>query len=246
MKEVLLKLVELQKLDHEIDSLKKSRSELPLKVENLKKKISLQTEKNSAKKIELEDLMKNKRQSEAALQMNEERMKRTETKSSDIKNSTEFAAIQKEMEALKRNNAILEEAIVKAIDQTEVAQKEMAGFETEQQELMNLLKGEQQILDEEAARIDSRIKEIDAKKASLITPAMAPVLKQYDRIRSVRAGVAIGILRGNQCEACHRNVPAQNTIIAKKLTAVQSCPNCQRLLIPSEVFADLSRDVPQA
>ena len=107
-------LENLQEIDLKVDSLKKNRSALPAQIKALddgvsKLRISTELKKNAILEIE-----KSQKQTQAAQDLNRDRLTRANSKLEAVANSQEFQAANKEIDQLKKLNASLEEQSNKA------------------------------------------------------------------------------------------------------------------------------------
>ena len=102
-------LEHLQELDLRIDQLKKNRNALPETLRALDQSLQKIQGTVNTKKNALGEIEKTQRQTQAALDINRDRLARSNTRFESVQNSQEYAAINKELDQLKKLGATLEE-----------------------------------------------------------------------------------------------------------------------------------------
>lgn len=228
--EQLRSLEHLQELDLKIDALKKNQNSLPASLKTLddslnKVKFTLETKKNQV--IELEKVQ---RQAQAALELNQDRLSRSNSKLEAVHNSQEFQAATKEIEQLKKLNITLEEQGKKS--KTDLANTSQdVGLLTEQvQKLQKERDDQASVLLGQDSQFKTDIASLVAERAQFTSKVEARILSQYDRIRAARGGLGIVPAVGGRCKGCNMMVPPQLYNEVQKGTTLHSCPSCNRLL----------------
>lgn len=230
LQEQLLILAMVQELDLKIDQLNAQKNALP---ENLKAlDLSLaQLQKNLVLKAnELAEIQKSQRQTQAAVELNQDRMARATKKLEAVGNSQEFQAATKEIEQLKKLNLTFETQNAKHLSDTEANQKSTADLKAQLEKI-------QSERDVKAGELEGVCGKLDADLASLLTERKGftqnieiTVVSRYDRIRAGRAGVGIAAAVAGRCTVCNLMVPPQMFNELKKTREAVNCPSCHRLL----------------
>ncbi len=234
LSEQLKNLELLQELDLKIDSLKKNQNSLPANLKSLDDSITKLQATLEVKKGLLAEIEKVNRQTQAALDLNKDRLGRSNDKLDGVHNSQEFQAANKEIEQLKKLNASLEEQAVKSNLEAEKIQKELSLL-TEQ---LTQLQGDRQVqaalLLSQENQFKSDIMALTSERDQYLSKIEVKILAQYNRIRPARAGLGIVPAVGGRCKGCNMMVPPQLYNEIHRGTTLHSCPCCHRLLyIPS-------------
>jgi predicted nucleic acid-binding Zn-ribbon protein len=147
-----------------------------------------------------------------------------------IKNTKELSDLQKEIEALGRRRAAVEDQLLEVMVEGEekqsaraTAAEELARLEDGWETSKASLKAEQDTL---ARRLNELIAQRQ-QQVSRITPA---ALRDYEYIvKQHRDGVAVAVLQVNRCLGCQVTVSAEKvrTVREGQLT---TCGNCGRIL----------------
>jgi uncharacterized protein len=230
LREQLKALENLQEIDLKVDSLKKNRSELPAQIKALddgvtKLRISTELKKNAILEIE-----KSQRQTQAAQDLNRDRLTRANSKLEAVGNSQEFQAANKEIDQLKKLNTSLEEQSNKAKSDTDVLTKTIADLTAQFEKSSGERNSQVAQLTTTGSKLDNDIKSLSAERAQYVSQVEPRLLTQYDRIRNARAGLGIVPAVGGRCKGCNMIVPPQLFIEIQRASALHQCPSCNRLL----------------
>ena len=235
LRETLLKLEAVQELDLQIGVLQKKKNEMPARLASYDSQISLLTTQLEQKKKISEEIEKNLRQNQGALELNEERMKRSQTKAEAIKTNQEFQAVQKEIEALKKNTGVLQENVTKLKSELEVAQKSVEDIQTQISAIEATRASESEKIGGESKEFDTELGRLSGLRAQAVVGIDVRHLSQYDRVRSGRVG-GVGIVpavSGN-CKGCNMRIPPQIYNELKRGNELHFCPSCRRILLYKE------------
>ena len=230
LREQLNALERLQELDLKIDALKKKRTALPAALKTLDDAFNRARTILEGKKTGIGDLEKLERQAQAAMELNKDRVSRSNSKLESVANSQEFQAASRELEQLRKQAIQLEEQIKKARGEIDTAQKDSVTL-TENFEKTKAAR------DAQASEIEGQTSKLDAEIATLMgerkkhtVSVEARMLAQYDRVRGARAGLGFVPAVGGRCSGCNIMLPPQQFNEIQKGSAIHQCPNCHRIL----------------
>ena len=234
IKNQIKKLVELQKIDVDIFSLKRELTEKPAVVEELKKEFEL-------KKIhlkELEDKLKilqvDQKGKELELKSKEDSISKADGSLLLLKSNKEYQAKLMEIESLKADKSIIEEKILLSYDEIEDARKKI------DQEKIVVAQEEKKYLDQKKqveefiALTEDKIKKMDILRREIIPGVNPEFLSRYERILNNRDGIAMVPVRNHSCGGCFMNVPAQVVNDIKTHERLILCEMCARILYLEE------------
>ncbi|MFZ9596689.1 MAG: zinc ribbon domain-containing protein [Bdellovibrionia bacterium] len=228
--EQLKSLEHLQELDLKIDSIKKAQNALPQALKTFddalaKLKSSLETKKNLAQDIE-----KTQRQAKAALDINQDRLSRSQSKLEGVQNSQEFQAATKEIEQLKKMNASLEEQMKKADSDLEQVQKDMQAQSEQVEKIQAEREKEAGSISGHLSKHHEDLEVLLSERKQFAVHVESKTLAVYDRIRGARAGLGIVPAVGGRCKGCNMMLPPQLFNEVQRCTTVHHCPSCHRLI----------------
>ena len=242
LNEQIKALEQVQELDLKIDLLKKRKDSLPGTLKTAADTLAQLRSKLEAKEKAVFELEKTQRQTQAALDLNQDRAKRSTSKIDNVSNMHEYQAASKEMDQLKKMNGSLEEQLTKNKSEVTVIQTETSALSEQIEALKSGYESDSQKMNEERENLDSELSQLGTQRKEY-TPHVEPrVLTQYDRIRGARAGLGIVPAIGGRCKGCNIVLPPQLFNEVQKTLVMQFCPSCHRILFapgqPSEPNTD--------
>ena len=150
-----------------------------------------------------------------------------------ITNARELANIEKEIEALGRQQSDLDGRILMLMDQVEQAQVEASAAEaqakTAEGHRADILAAYRSRYDALALELTGLARQREAAAAGV---ADESALKRYDAIRAKSAGVGIAKIDGDTCGGCRMKLSSSQLKAVKEQVQMQTCENCGRLLLP--------------
>ncbi|MBI2605340.1 MAG: hypothetical protein HYW49_04595 [Deltaproteobacteria bacterium] len=230
MRETLIKLEQVQELDLQIDAILKKQADFPARLTAYDAEIKAIGLKIQEKKKITDELDKGRRQQIGALELNEDRAKRSQEKLEHIKTNQEYMALQKEVESLKRNSDIIRENAKRAEDEIAKHKVELDAFETAITEIKVKHDAESVKIAEETKSMADNLTALRSKREEFATCIEARYLTAYDRIRAVRQGIGVAIATAGGCRGCNMKLPPQMFNELQRLNEIRTCPNCKRIL----------------
>ena len=223
-------LTELQKIDSEIYTLKTELETHP----QIQKQADQDFEKKKASLKLAEDEQKNFQVKQKNLEMDlgskEEKIKKLQAQLFSLKTNKEYQAMEFEIKALKADDSLLEEEILKSFDLVEAAkakvgkEKEFLAVEEKKH------KEELVVIQKRAADIQAQIQVCEEKRKVFIPSIDAKILPQYERLLKNREGLAIAPIRNNSCGGCNIGLPPQIVNEARMQEKFLTCESCARML----------------
>lgn len=228
-------LEQLQRIDLQIDELKRKKAQIPVELKKIDQEIAGIQAQISQKEAGIAEIEKTLRQTQAAIDLNSDRMARANGKLEAVSTGQEFQSATKEIEQLKKLNGSLEEQRAKANSDTEGLQQQIEEIRKSLDEKKATRDSQAQALGGQGAEIDSELEKLSSERSQFTPKVDRPLLSRYDRVRGARGGQGIAMAVGGRCKACNMILPPQLFNEVQKLRAVQSCPSCSRILtLPSE------------
>lgn len=223
-------LMELQKLDGEIYRLRRELRVKPEEAAHLKQEhqahtLALQAADSRTKTLEVK-----RNQMETDLGQKEQQIKKLQGQMFQVKTNKEYSALQKEIEGLKADQSVLEEEILKQMEDVDQAKTAVGA---ERQTLK--IEGEKlnaclQEIQEDLRRIEARIRQLQGQRGVLIPRIDPAILVQYERVLECRDGLALAPVRGNACGGCFMGLPPQLINEVQLAVRLVPCESCARIL----------------
>ncbi len=143
-------------------------------------------------------------------------------------------AMAAEIETLDRRRAELEEVELGVLEAAEPLDVELARIDAERAPL----DAERVVLEQDVsaatASLEVEMAETAARRAPLAAGVPAPLLAEYETLRSRLGGVGVARLVRGACEGCHLALPATEVDRLHRAAAgeVAHCEQCGRILVP--------------
>lgn len=223
-------LIELQKLDGEIYRLRRDLNAQPaqaaqLKDEHAKRTLGLQTAEARTKSLELK-----RNQLETELGSKEQQIKKLQMQTYQVKTNKEYSALQLEIEGNKADKSVLEEEILKLMEEVDRAKGQVAS----EKEQLKVQEGELKIrldqIEQESKKSQASIEQLQSARAALAPKVDLKMLSQYERILERKEGTALVPVRGNSCSGCNMILPPQAINEVMMSTRLIPCESCARIL----------------
>ena len=238
LREQLKALEHLQEIDLKIDNLRKNKAALPVAMKALEDSFNRARNAVEAKKNAILEQEKLQRQTQAALELNRDRVSRSNAKLQGVQNTAEYQAATKEVEQLRKMALTLEEQSKKAVDEMANGAKDVERLEGEHQKI----KGER---DEKAAAVQGQVDHLEVEIQKILgdrkqySVKVEPrTLAIYDRVRGAKNGIGLVPATGGRCSGCNMMLPPQQYNQVQRCNEVQACPSCHRILFIPQASTD--------
>ena len=224
-------LLNLQRIDSQLDEIRRVRGDLPEEVRDLEDEIAgyeARVKRFDDENTGLNDQIK---QRKAATKEAEGLIKRYEDQQTNVRNNREYEAIAKEVELQRLEIQISDKKIREAQYQIDQKNTEASGTRQRLEERRKDLETKKSELDGIVAENENEEKTLSAERETATPQVENRLLTAYNRIRgNMRNGLAVVLVRRDACGGCFNTVPPQRQadIISHKKIIV--CEHCGRIL----------------
>lgn len=223
-------LLSLQKLDDELSAFGKKKEEIPERIQAMKhafeeEKKQLEDDRQSLKEASL-----NQRQLEKRLQESAEERKKKQKKLLEVKTNAEYKALLKEVEYAKQGDSATEDSILVVFEEIDTLEKKLEEKEKSIRERERKLKEETLRLEREGVEVDKQHRILQGERKKVAAELDPAVLRDYEKIRSKRAGQAVVTVQKEVCPGCHMQVPPQTINEVLQTGEIRHCQYCLRIL----------------
>ncbi len=223
-------LIKLQKIDAEIYKLNEKMAGKPAEKEALKDAFDQMSQSLKDKEDELKSLHLKRKEGEIDLGTKEKEIKKYQTQLLQIKTNKEYLSLQKEINGLKADNAVLEDSILELMEKTDKVKSEI----TEEKERLSAeekkLKEETEKINQEIKNTEEKIASLEKEKSQLCPNIEKELLAQYERILKAKGELALVPVVSESCGGCHRVLPPQVISEVRMKDKIIICDFCSRLL----------------
>ncbi len=241
VEEKLVALYELQKMDSQIDEIKRMRGELPLEVQDLEDDIvGLETRIKNYKQ-EIHKIESDIKACRTKIKEADALLKKYETQQNKVRNNREFDSLTKEMEFQSMEVKLNEKRIKAAEDELknkiEALDKVQKGIEDKRSNLLQS-KAELENIVAETKHEEENLRKMSEEIASKIEERLVIA---YRRIKTgARNGLVVVPIYRDSCGGCYNKIPAQRQLDIKSHRKVIVCEYCGRILVDEEIVANVN------
>jgi predicted nucleic acid-binding Zn-ribbon protein len=230
-------LLELQRIDSQIDELLKIRGDLPEEVRDLEDELAGYETRIGKFKSEIDELQQEVVSNKAGIKESEKLIKKYQEQQNNVRNNREFEAIAKEIESQELDIQLFEKKSREVQFRVEKKNIEIAEIDTR-------LGGRIADLEAKKSELDSIVEESteDEKKLRLERDEAASKIEDrlmysYNRIRQNSVnGLAVVMVRRGACGGCFNQVPPQRQADIREKKKITVCEHCGRVLADVEVL----------
>jgi len=173
---------------------------------------------------------KRRRELEATISDESERIKDRQTKLMSIQTNREYQSILKEIEDTKVANQQREEELTLLMEQSELIERKIEELTKRCTEQEAQLAEDSQRVAAESARLEVDKEQITKTREAQAQKVDSRYLNRYEMLRAKRNGLAVtGVTRG-VCRGCNMNIPPQMFNQLLKEQELLTCPTCNRMM----------------
>jgi predicted nucleic acid-binding Zn-ribbon protein len=224
-------LLNLQRIDSQLDEIRRVRGDLPEEVRDLEDEIAGYEARVKRFDDEISGLQDQIKQRKAATKEAEGLIKRYEEQQTNVRNNREYEAIAKEVELQRLEIQISDKKIKEAQYLIEQRNTEANVTRLRLDERRKDLDTKRSELDTIVAENEAEEKQLVSERIMAVAPIEARLVSAYGHMRN---RLAVVLVRRDACGGCFNTVPPQRQadIISHKKIIV--CEHCGRILADVE------------
>jgi uncharacterized protein len=226
----ITQLATLQGLDRELRGKTEARHQLEKQILTLESELLQKREVAGAARTESAAIEARRRELEARLEDEENKMKDRRMRLNRVRNERELLALRHEIEVGKEANQLLEEEFLKVLESADGCTTAAREAEQTLADLESTAAAQVAEHRERIAELDQEIQQGRDARQRMVGGLDAALLRKYEQIFERRGGTAVVEVRNGTCLGCHMNLPPQFYNELQRLRDVRLCPNCHRIL----------------
>lgn len=238
MRDKLLALAALQKVDLEIAALKKNADAYPRDIAELEKQLAQAKAAVDAERTKLDELEKQKVTLEHTIADDRDKVRKWEARLTEQRSTREYSALAREIDIAKKGQQTMAEEVVElgkqATLQRDVVKQKDGEFSGKSRELVakiDELKGK-------LKEVEAQIAGIDATREAAAKECDPGLLRRYDTIRKKRLPAMVAVVAPGTCTGCRMNVRPQMYTELLRSRGIDQCPSCSRMLYAAEALEE--------
>jgi predicted nucleic acid-binding Zn-ribbon protein len=227
---VLETLIALQALDSAADAARRRLTELPAAEHAIDKEIAAAASDVERARSSLAANQQARRELEKQVATVDARLARFEDHKAAVKTNQEYTALLHEITTFKSEKDGLEEQILGLMEVADGITVEIAQLASRQSEIQKTGEAARLALGAERGAVEAELARLARAKAET-TPDLPPaVLAKYEQLLKQRKMVAVAVMRGELCTACHVRLRPAVTQVVRRNSELVNCDSCQRIL----------------
>ncbi len=233
----LTELLEVQKLDTEVDQLthrRKTLEERTLKVEAEAKLRDAEAELAVAA-AELKQITSAQKEAEDHASLLEDKAAAVDRALYDgsVTAHKELESLQLELAQLKSNQRDYEDRALAYMEQAEPVTARIDAQNRKIDEIAASITEMDERITVAEAEIDAQIADIASRRVGAVAIVEPELLELYAKLRHIPGGIAVAELVGGSCGGCHLGIPSAELEVIRHATDIKSatCPECGCLLV---------------
>lgn len=231
MKTLLENFVKLQDVDNRLNALTLQKGDLPMIIEQLKE----DREGKKSRTVELEEqvgkLQSDRRMFEKEIDASKAQLKKFEDQLYKVQNNKEYDAIALEIDTKKVEIESLENKIIQTLEDEDELKKEQTGLTDELANLETQLKEQEKELEEIILLTQEEEIRLNHEREKVVRLIDERYLRQYERIRHAKDGLAVVPIKRSSCGGCFSSIPPQRIVEIREAGRLHTCEYCGRILV---------------
>ncbi|MDA2934751.1 C4-type zinc ribbon domain-containing protein [Acidobacteria bacterium AH-259-D05] len=226
----LQKLIDFQELDLKVNELRERTQQIPESIETINRMLDESRKELEETQMLLEEDNSKKRQLELEVEALRDRLSKYRSQLMEVKTNKEYQAVLHEIgdaeEEIKAKEDQILEGMLAIEEREEHTRKVKEEFQRKEKGVLQQRSELEKFVSEAEARIESLQKE----KSKLVIEIPEELSQQYQKIASVRNGLALAEAKDQSCQACHVKLRPQLFAEIKTNQRIITCENCNRFL----------------
>jgi predicted nucleic acid-binding Zn-ribbon protein len=230
MLQALEALVALQSLDTAVDGARRRLAELPLAEQALVEKLAIAAAQVDGVKAKLQDNHTARRALDKDVAAVDVRLARFDDHKAAVKTNQEYTALLHEIATARAEKDAIEDRILLLMEAADNLGVELKAAESALAQAKRDGDAERAALAAERGALEQEIQRLSSERTRKITDTTPAVFAKYDQILKSRRGIAVALMVGETCSACHVRLRPQVAQVVRRNEDVVQCESCQRIL----------------
>jgi len=227
-------LIELQKLDLEIDKNRREEEKLSFKIEGEHKRIA-ELEKDLFQK---QDILKHtqieRRKKERRIEEIDLLLTKHEEEKYKVKSKEEFSALEKEINQVEEEKEKIEDFLLELMEKEEELTQNLPFLEVKVKQLKKDCQKKENILKLDLNNVVYQIKQLRNSREKIISQLNSIFFQRYEQLRKTREGLAVVAVSNGICEGCNMKISPSLIARVRRGEEIVYCENCNRILYISD------------
>jgi uncharacterized protein len=223
--------IRLQEADNEAAELSKEIAGLPKHIALIENKLAGSLRRLEMDKAALLANGKERKRLEGEIQVQNQKISKLRDQMLASKNNDQYRAFQNEIEFCEAEIRKHEDRILELMSESDPLEKNVKVAETALAEEKKQVEAEKVLAREKTAADEKALAEVQARRRGITSEITPAILREYDRLRKARRGIAVAEVSDGRCTACHIGVRPQFMQELRRGDKVMFCESCGRILV---------------
>lgn len=230
MRQNLLDLYEIQKIDLTIHQREGQREQIPRQLRDHEAALArLQashvqlTEQRDATEREARAL-------QATIEAERDKIRKWEARLGELRNQREYQALHRETEGQRRQNRDSEEKLQEHYKLQAEQTEQLTKLDEQLATAKGRIEAEQAAVQSQLDTLDAALGELRAKRDVLLPRVPKALFRKYDTIRARRMGQGMSLVSEGCCVGCNMRLPPQLYNTLQRGETAEQCPSCHRII----------------
>ncbi|MEZ5965340.1 MAG: hypothetical protein R3F56_16020 [Planctomycetota bacterium] len=224
------KLLDLQKLDQEIASLRRDLDSLPDETAKRQRALDNKRADAAVKEKAVQDAELSIRNLELSTKQSDEEIKKLDGRLNTVKNNAEYQATLLQIESVKRERDRLQEEALALLDK-------LAPLTAQRDEAVAAANAEASVFETFLRKADelrtvreAEVAKVAVGRTELLVGVPGELVAQYDTLFRSRDRLAVCAVEGQVCQGCYNRVTMNDIARLRGGTSIVECGSCDRIL----------------
>jgi hypothetical protein len=235
VREQLVVLLQLQATDVKVRELEASATQLPAKLDPLRRDLSKLQGMLDVERAKLAETDAWRKEQASTIERESDALKMAKSKLQASKNSKEFNAASREVENKKKSIGDREVELKKMVEASVSSNTQLESRDKDVGGLREQLTTSEAAMADQLTAIQEQLAEARATRDAARTQVDKSWLKTYDSLVGKRGYAVAPVIKGT-CQGCHMALPPQLNNILARMESIETCPRCGRLVYRKELL----------
>jgi predicted nucleic acid-binding Zn-ribbon protein len=226
----LAALIELQDLDSAAERTRRRLAEFPALEGEIATQLDAARSRLEAAKAESAENQQARRALEKDVAQVDTRLARFDDHKAAVKTNQEYTALLHEISVAKAEKDGIEDRILGLMEAADLLTANVKASEAGVAEAVIAGDSARKALLREREDLEREISRLSDERRRVAATLEAPLIGKYDQLLKQRRGVAVALMQGETCSACHVRLRPTVAQQVRRNDAIISCDSCQRIL----------------
>lgn len=224
------KLLDLQKLDQQIASLRRDLDSLPAETTKRQKVLDVKRGEAAVRDKALQDAELQVKSLELSIKQADDEIKKLDGRLNTVKNNAEYQATLLQIESVKRERDRFQEealGLMEKLDPLRAAREEARSVANAEAEVFAKFQEEAHKLT--VAR-EADVAKVAVGRSAMIAGLPRDLVDKYDKLFKSRDRVAVAAVEAQICQGCYNRITMNDIARLRGGSSLVECGSCNRIL----------------